>query len=66
MGKFLVPCMQDLVDAVLGLMGLKGDAVSDGDSLANLGIDSMQLMEVTAPGHAALLSALKLHATVQQ
>ena len=43
--------VQDLVEAVLGLMGLKGDAVSDGDSLANLGIDSMQLMEVAIPGH---------------
>ena len=37
---------QDLVTAVLALMGLKADAVSDEESLANLGIDSMQLTEV--------------------
>ena len=39
---------QDLVEGVLALLGLKPDAVSDADSLANLGIDSMQLMEVPA------------------
>ena len=38
--------MQDLVEAVLSLMGLKADAVGENDNLAALGIDSMQLMEV--------------------
>ena len=38
--------VQDLLEAVLALMGLKPESVSDGDSLALLGIDSMQLMEV--------------------
>ena len=38
--------VQDLVEAVLSLMGLKADAVGENDNLAALGIDSMQLMEV--------------------
>lgn len=36
----------NLVDAVLGLMGLTQESVGEHDNLANLGIDSMQLMEV--------------------
>lgn len=36
----------NLVDAVLGLMGLTQDSVGEHDNLAALGIDSMQLMEV--------------------
>ena len=50
---------QDLVEAVLNLMGLKADAVGENDNLAALGIDSMQLMEArpTCPG---LLSRLVL------
>ncbi len=40
--------LQDLVEAVLNLMGLKADAVGENDNLAALGIDSMQLMEVRA------------------
>ncbi|EIE22203.1 ketoacyl-synt-domain-containing protein [Coccomyxa subellipsoidea C-169] len=38
----------DLVEAVLSLMGLKAGTVSENDSLAALGIDSMQLVEVRA------------------
>lgn len=36
----------NLVDAVLALMGLTADSVNEQDTLAALGIDSMQLMEV--------------------
>ncbi len=36
----------NLVDAVLGLMGLTQESVGEHDNLAALGIDSMQLMEV--------------------
>ena len=43
-----VPPLQDLVEAVLNLMGLKAEAVGENDNLAALGIDSMQLMEVRA------------------
>lgn len=35
------------MEAVLSLMGLKADAVGENDNLAALGIDSMQLMEVS-------------------
>ena len=34
------------MEAVLALMGLKADGVSGSDSLAGLGVDSMQLLEV--------------------
>ena len=40
-------CSQDLVTAILDIMGLSADAVSDNDSLAAMGIDSMQLVEVS-------------------
>jgi acyl carrier protein len=40
--------VQDLVEAVLSLMGLKADAIGETDSLTALGIDSMQLVEVWA------------------
>ena len=33
--------------AILDIMGLSADAVSDNDSLAAMGIDSMQLVEVS-------------------
>lgn len=39
--------VQDLVTAILDIMGLSADAVSDNDSLASIGIDSLQLVEVT-------------------
>ena len=37
---------KDLVTAILDIMGLSVDAVSDNDNLAAMGIDSMQLVEV--------------------
>jgi hypothetical protein len=36
---------QDLVEGVLALLGLKAEGVGENESLALLGIDSMQLME---------------------
>jgi hypothetical protein len=38
--------LQDLLSAILDIMGLTPNDVSDGDSLASMGIDSMQLVEV--------------------
>ena len=46
---------------MLALMGLKPESVSDGDSLALLGIDSMQLMEVRGLRTPALTSSPFLH-----
>ena len=57
LGGFLFT-WQDLVEGVLALLGLKADAVGDNESLALLGIDSMQLME--AGPVSALLCLLRL------
>ena len=37
--------LQDLVTAILDIMGLSAGSVNDSDSLAGMGIDSMQLVE---------------------
>ena len=50
-------CAQDLVEAVLNLMGLKADAVGENDNLAALGIDSMQLMEASPSACPACMPA---------
>ena len=39
--------MQDLLTSILDIMGLDVGSVSDSDSLATMGIDSMQLVEVS-------------------
>ena len=39
--------MQGLLEAVLGVMGVRESDVTDTDTLSNLGIDSMQLVEVS-------------------
>lgn len=46
--------MQDLVSVVLDIMGLKGEVVGENDTLMNLGVDSMQSIEVIAAVHQAL------------
>ena len=51
---------QDLVTAILDIMGLSADAVSDNDSLASIGIDSLQLVEVTFDDSAIHKPALVL------
>ena len=39
--------VQGLLEAVLGVMGVRESDVTDTDTLSNLGIDSMQLVEVS-------------------
>ena len=39
---------KDLLQAILGVMGLTAAEVNDSDTLSRLGIDSMQLVEVGA------------------
>ena len=40
---------KDLLQAILGVMGLSAAEVNDSDTLSRLGIDSMQLVEVSFP-----------------
>lgn len=51
-----VMSMQDLLGSILTVMGLTAGNVSNTDTLARLGIDSMQMVEVSNQGtvHAAL------------
>ena len=51
----LTHILQDLVTAILDIMGLSPGNVNDSDSLAGMGIDSMQLVEV---GMSCLLGSL--------
>lgn len=46
-GNQLCDNLQDLVTAILDIMGLSAGSVNDSDSLAGMGIDSMQLVEVS-------------------
>jgi len=55
------PCLQDLMTAILDIMGLKPSDVSDSDTLASMGIDSMQLVEVGDPPPPPFLSPHHTH-----
>ena len=39
--------LQDLMSSILDIMGLKAGEVNDSDTLMSMGIDSMQLVEVS-------------------
>lgn len=47
MGKSASGEAKNVLAAILGVMGLSAAEVNDSDTLARLGIDSMQLVEVT-------------------
>jgi aryl carrier-like protein len=54
--------VQNLVDAVLGLMGISQDSVGEHDNLPSLGMDSMLLVEVGASYHKRLM---RMHPQMQ-
>jgi acyl carrier protein len=46
--------MQDLVGAILGIMGLNEANIGENDDLSQMGIDSMQVVEVRSTLQRAL------------
>lgn len=54
MDSHLTSCVQDLVSAVLAVLGVNEQDIGENDDLSQLGIDSMQVVEVRSTLQRAL------------